>query len=135
MHILHVLVQEKHKMRQWCTGHWKVLLNRLNRDWYLRRLVGDQVTGTEASLPGATAVPAVLPKTEHMDTTSQELFLAHGNFLTTSGTTGSRGRALLLGISKSVFTTIAQAEYCESAYSHVQGSSLAVFHLVGYLEL
>lgn len=122
-------------MCQWCTGHWKVLLNRLKCDWYLQRLVGDQVTGTEASLPGATAAPAVLPKTEHMDTASLELFLAHANFLTTSGTTGSGGRALSFGISKSVFTTVAQAEYCESAYSCVQGSSPAVFHLVGCLKL
>lgn len=65
-------------------GIGKIRLNRLNCDVYLQRLVTEQVTGTEASLPGTTSVHAVLSKTDRIDAASQELFLAHANFPTVS---------------------------------------------------
>lgn len=61
-------------------GIGKILFNRLNCDLYLQRLVTDQVTGTEASLPGTTSAHAVLSKIECIGTKFQELFLAHATF-------------------------------------------------------
>ena len=112
----------------------KILFNRLHCDLYLQRLVNKQVTSTEASLPATTSLHGVLSKTKHIDTVSQELFLACANFPTVSRNYWERKeRGVIWHIQKCI------DNYCTSSNkstdSCVQGSSPAVFHLVRYLKL